>query len=157
MSPPCWSRDQHFAAPGSEEALQVVHNAQEAEFCAYIFLTTGTHVSIFLVKSRHRVPQLAEAIPIGHRQSLLPQHVAQLTCIGGASLMSDNVGLRADILDDRSIMGKPFAIKLHVERRPRVRKPLPWCFPFPPACVRIRYLCRLARRIRPFLSIVDWS
>lgn len=36
--------------------------------------------------------------------------------------MKDNVGLRAGILDDQSILDKPPAIEVYVERRPRVSK-----------------------------------
>ena len=38
--------------------------------------------------------------------------------------MRDNVGLRAGVLDDQSILDKPPAIEVFVERRPRVSKPL---------------------------------
>lgn len=47
--------------------------------------------------------------------------------------MKDNVGLRAGVLDDQSILDKPPAIEVYVERRPRVSKPFPWRCPFPPA------------------------
>lgn len=40
--------------------------------------------------------------------------------------MKDNVGLRAGVLDDQSLLDKPPAIEVYVERRPRVSKPLPW-------------------------------
>lgn len=36
--------------------------------------------------------------------------------------MKDNVGLRAGVLDDQSILEKPPAIEVFVERRPRVSK-----------------------------------
>lgn len=45
---------------------------------------------------------------------------------GGEPAMKDNVGLRAGVLDDQSILDKPPAIEVYVERRPRVSKPLPW-------------------------------
>lgn len=64
--------------------------------------------------------------------------------------MKDNIGLRAGVLDDQSILEKPPAIEVFVERRPRVSKPPPWHCPFPLARVRIRSLCRLVRQINPF-------
>lgn len=53
--------------------------------------------------------------------------------------MSDNVGLRAGVLDDQSILDKPPALEVYVERRPRVSKATsPWRHTFPPAETRMR-------------------
>lgn len=69
--------------------------------------------------------------------------------------MQDNVGLRAGVLDDQSILEKPPAIEVFIERRPRVSKPLPWRCLFPPAQARIRFLCRTACRIHLFHPMVN--
>lgn len=58
---------------------------------------------------------------------------------GGEPSMSDKVGLRAGVLDDQSILDKPPALEVYVERRPRVSKATsPWRRTFPPAGTRMR-------------------
>ncbi|SPQ20732.1 0b523c81-3bca-4b37-bc8f-338625e785c8 [Thermothielavioides terrestris] len=43
---------------------------------------------------------------------------------GGSPLMKDNVGLRAGVLDDQSILDKPPAVEVYVDRRPQWIQPI---------------------------------
>lgn len=43
--------------------------------------------------------------------------------------MKDNVGLRAGVLDDQSILDKPIGIEVYVERRPPVSVVSPFDIP----------------------------